>query len=222
MIELVLIAALAQTPDDTSIPIIEQTHGSLTLDVSVGGSFYDDILGEDISSKIFWTIGIGYELPVTDTGILSFEFEFSKHNGDANGSFDVSFGNSRKYNYNVAWDGDVSSNVFMFNVMWTQTLFSPNHYGFAPYLGVGIGYADNDGNLDVSVTNRYFDYKVTEHFDVSNGGFAWQVMGGIGWRFDEHSKVYLGGRYVDLGTLDDALDIDLDSMVVELGYTYSF
>ena len=221
MIELVLIAALAQPGDTPEITVVESTNGSLTLDLSVGGSFYDDILGEDMSSKVFWTIGIGYELPVTDTGMLSFEFEFSQHNGDASGSFNafgLSKGGSR---ININWNGDVQSNVFMFNTMWTQTLGSDNHYGLLVYGGLGIGYADNEGTLDGTATFPY-QRPVSLHLEVSDGGFAWQVLGGIGWRFDAHSKVYLGGRYADLGTLNDALDIDLDSLVVELGYTYSF
>lgn len=216
---LIAIMALSQPDDTPEIVPVEASNGSLTLDVSFGVSSYDDILGEDISSKIFWTIGIGYELPVTDTGMLSFEFEFSQHNGDANGSFDLfGFGNG---GVNVNWDGDVQSNVYMFNVMYTQMLFSDNQYGFGPYLGFGVGYADNEANVDGTATFPYQD-PVFLRVEASDGGFAWQVMGGIAWRFDEHSKIYLGGRYADLGTLDDALDIDLDSLVVEFGYSYSF
>ena len=220
MIELVLIAALAQTEDTPEIVPVADTHGSLTLDVSVGGSFYDDILGEDISSSIFWSIGIGYELPVTDTGMLS--FEFTQHNGDANGSFNLPGGiGIGRGGVDVSWDGDVQSNVFMLNGMWTQTLFSNDHNGFLIYGGLGIGYADNEGNVEGTATFPYQDPRFL-HVEASDGGFAWQIMGGIGWRFDEHSKVYLGGRYADLGTLSDAMDIDLDSLVVEFGYSYSF
>ncbi len=219
MIELILIAALAQTEDviDEAPP---EATGHLTLDVSLGGSWMEDILAQDMDAGAFGSIGIGYEWGITDTGAISVEFEYSQHNGDADGSFDV-FGNRGKGGFNVDWRGDVQSDVFMLNAMWTQTLFSDDHNGFLVYLGGGIGYADNDGNLDVTVTRPYHRPK-SKHVSVDDSGFASQIFGGIGWRFDAHSKVYLGGRYANLGTLNDTFGIKVRSLVVELGYSYNF
>ncbi len=221
MIELILIAALAQT----EAPIDEapaESNGHVTLDVSLGGSWMDDILAQDMDAGAFGSIGIGYEWGITDTGAISVEFEYSQHNGDTDGSFDVfAFSQGKGPAANVAWRGDVQSNVFMLNTMWTQTLGSDDHNGFLIYLGAGIGYADNDGNLDVTFTPVYGPTK-TRHFSVDGDGFAWQILGGIGWRFNESHKVYCGGRYADLGTLSDTFDVDVESLVFEVGYSYSF
>ena len=221
---LIAALALAQT-DGTSIAsvdaAVEVPIGHVNIEVSLGGSWIEDIGGQELDPGVFGSIGIGYGLNLTDTGELSFEFEYSQHNGDADGSFDV-FSRRGKSGYNVAWDGDVESNVFMFNVMWAQTVGSDDHNGFGPYLGFGVGYADNDGNLDVSGTRLYHDSKKTEHISVSDSGFAWQVFGGVFYRFNENSKIYLGGRYADLGTLYEPLSLEVESLVVEFGYTHSF
>lgn len=218
---LMAIMALAQT-DDTSITSVEQDNGRLTLDVSLGASWVDDLFGQELDPGVFGSIGIGYELTVTDTAMVSVEFEYSQHNGDASGSFDVFREIGKGGDYNIAWNGDVQSHVFMLNGMWTQTLFSDNLNGFLVYGGLGIGYADNSGNLDLMRTGRYNKSDKTRHFDASDGGFAWQALFGIGWRFNERSKVYVGGRYADLGMLHDALDLDVESLVFEVGYTISF
>ncbi len=220
---LMVVLALAQTEDEIIVPVEEAANGHFIVDVSLGGSWMDDILGQDMDAGAFGSIGIGYELGITDTGSLTLELEYSQHNSDADGSFDV-FGRSmgKGQAANVAWRGDVQSDVLMLNAMWTQTLFSDDHNGFLVYLGGGIGYADNDGNLDVSITRKYHDSKKSKHVSVDDSGFASQIFGGIGWRFDAHSKVYLGGRYANLGTLNDTFGIKVRSLVVEAGYSYSF
>ena len=222
MIELILIAALAQTETDVVIDEAPpEATGHLTLDVSLGGSWMEDILAQDMDAGAFGSIGIGYEWGITDTGAISVEFEYSQHNGDADGSFDV-FGNRGKGGFNVDWRGDVQSDVFMLNFMWTQTLFSDDHNGFLVYLGGGIGYADNDGNLDVTITRLHHKSDRSKHVSVDGSGFASQVFGGIGWRFNASHKVYCGGRYADLGTLNEALNIEVESLVFEVGYSFSF
>ena len=222
-----LIAALAlgQTGngDIASVEAIEGAPiGHVNVDVSLGGSWMEDILGQELDADIFGSIGIGYGLNLTDTGELSFELEFAQHNGGADGSFNIGGDYGKGYGYNVAWDGDVESNVFMLNVMWAQTLGSDDHNGIGPYLGFGVGYADNEGTLDVSVTSLYHDSKKTKHVSVSDSGFAWQVFGGVFFRFNENSKIYLGGRYADLGDLYEPLSLEVESLVIEFGYTHSF
>ena len=221
---LALIAALALAQTDGTSPVVAAEEESIVhgnIDVSLGGSWLEDIGGQELDGDIFGSIGIGIGLNLTDTGELSFEFEFTQHNGDADGSFDV-FSKRGKSGYNVAWDGDVESNVFMFNIMYAQTLWGDGHNGFGPYLGFGVGYADNDGNLDVSVTRLYHDSKKTKHVSVSDSGFAYQVFGGVFFRIDENSKIYLGGRYAHLGDLYAPLSLEIESLVVEFGYTFSW
>ena len=217
---LIAIMALAQT--DGVDPPPAKDNGRLILDLSLGGSWFDDILGEDIDPGAFGSIGIGYEWNVTDTGAVSVELEYSQHNGDSSGSTTFGGGTlSRIGQRTVAWDGDVRSQVLMINGMWTQTLWSEDHNGFLVYGGAGVGYADNEVDVDFTFT-RLQARSDTRRIGVSDSGFAWQVLGGIGWRFDAHSKVYLGGRYADLGTLNDGFDIDVESLVFEIGYSYSF
>ncbi len=219
---LMVVLALAQTDDTSIAPVEEAANGHFTIDVSLGGSWMEDILAQDMDAGAFGSIGIQYGWNVTDTGELSVELEYSQHNGDADDSFNIaSLSRGKGRAANVAWRGDVQSDVLMLNAMWTQTLFSDDHNGFLIYLGGGIGYADNDGNLDATFTPVYGRAK-TRHVSVDDSGFASQIFGGIGWRFDAHSKVYLGGRYANLGTLSDTFGVDVDSLVVEVGYSYSF
>ena len=74
---LIAIMALAQT--DGMDPPPAKDSGRLILDLSLGGSWFDDILGEEIDPGAFGSIGIGYEWNVTDTGAVSIELEYSQH-----------------------------------------------------------------------------------------------------------------------------------------------
>ena len=218
---LIAALALAQT-DGTDIGTVEaievEANGHFIVDISLGVSFMDDILGQDMDAGAFGSIGIGYEWGITDTGSLSIELEYSQHNGDADDSFDITaLSRGKGPAGNVAWRGDVQSDVLMLNAMWRQMVFGNCFL----YLGGGFGYAENDGNLDVTFTPAYGRVK-TRHVSVDDSGFASQIFGGIGLQLGAHSKVYLGGRYANLGTLNDTFGIEVRSLVVELGYSYSF
>jgi opacity protein-like surface antigen len=222
MIELVLIAALAQTETaiDEAPPL--KDNGHLFLDFSGGANWYEDIANQDMGSGGFGSIGIGYEWGITDTGSVSVELEYSQHNGNTSDSFNVFAESGKGRGLNVEYYGDLSSHVFMLNGMWDQALFSDDHNGFGVYAGAGIGVSYNRGNLSYTVSRLYHHSKKSAKVYDTSTDFAWQIMGGIRWQFNENWRLYTGGRYADLGSIADPLDLDVESLVWEIGLRWSF
>ncbi|MEE4659709.1 MAG: outer membrane beta-barrel protein [Halieaceae bacterium] len=108
----------------------------------------------------------------------------------------------------------------------TNSLFVNAYYDFktstnwTPFIGVGIGYSNVD--VDYSPSNVGI---IDEDDDV----FAWQVMGGVSYAFNEQFELTGSVRYretdeADLNSdlLPASFDIETESLIVDLGIRYNF
>ncbi len=212
------VLAQAEAPVESAPPA---DTGHLFLDLSLSANWYEDIANQDMGSGGFGSIGIGYEWGITDTGSVSVEIEYSQHNGNTSDNFSV-LTRGKGRGLDVSYYADLTSHVFMLNGMWDQALFSDDHNGFGVYAGAGIGVSYNRGNLAYTITRMHHHSKKSAKVYDTSTDFAWQIMGGIRWQFNESWRLYTGGRYADLGSIADPLDLDVESMVWEIGLRWSF
>jgi opacity protein-like surface antigen len=94
-------------------------------------------------------------------------------------------------NYNAS----VSSAVFLANGYFDIGTW----YGFTPYIGAGVGVADNivRGLTDVGTTTGGFGF-APDHSSLS---FAWAAMAGIGYAITPNLRLEMGYRYLNMGTV---------------------
>jgi len=75
-----------------------------------------------------------------------------------------------------------------------------------PYLGAGLGYAS---------TKVRFNPSGVGIADDSDGSFAWQLIGGLGYQLSDTIELYADYRYFDGGTATVALDLLPGDLSVE-------
>jgi opacity protein-like surface antigen len=92
------------------------------------------------------------------------------------------------------YTGSVSSAVFMANGYVDLGTWA----GLTPYVGVGVGIANNKfSNLvDQSIGNSGFGYSSAS----SKTNFAWAAMAGLSYAVSQNLKLEMGYRYLNLGT----------------------
>lgn len=89
--------------------------------------------------------------------------------------------------------GSVSSAVFLANGYFDIGTW----YGFTPYVGGGVGFADNffKGVTDTGEAGG-FGFAA----DHSSLNFAWAAMAGVGFAITPNLRLELGYRYLNMGT----------------------
>ena len=100
----------------------------------------------------------------------------------------------------------LSSTVALANIY----LEAGKYYGFAPYIGAGLGAARNNLSNWRSTTPAT---NVSERTDWS---FAWALMAGVGYQVSDSLVFDLGYRYLDLGDIESGPDLADDRFNVEL------
>ncbi len=108
----------------------------------------------------------------------------------------------------------------------TETIFVNGFYDFrndskwVPFVGVGIGYA----TVDVS-----YEPSNVAIIDDDDDVFAYQLMAGLAYQLNDQIAVSASLRYRDYeeATVNSSLlpaefDIELDEMVYDVGFRYSF
>lgn len=115
--------------------------------------------------------------------------------------------------------GEASSTAVMLNGYHDFATGTP----IVPYLGAGVGYAWND-------LSDYGVQAVPNVLDDDDSGFAWQLIGGVGYDVTSRATISLDYRYFSTsadvtsspatGSTDS--EVDLDSHTVMLGLRYRF
>lgn len=112
--------------------------------------------------------------------------------------------------------GEVSTTYFMVNGYYDFETTT----AWTPYIGAGIGV----GAVDV-------DYSPSDVgiIDDDATAFAYQVIGGVDYAFNDSSSVFAAGRYrgtsdveVDVALFPGELEIENRGFLAEIGYRYSF
>jgi len=208
---LAAVMAIGQSPDGGS-------EGQLFLEFSGGVNWYEDALNVSIDSGGFISFGVGYEWELNPTLYISVEGEYSYHDGDAQGSFEIC---EDYYCRDVRFDGDLESHAFMINVGLRQALFGDGgHDGFFVYGILGIGISRNEG--EVTFTGSSHKSLSSQTFKASGNELAWQAGLGAGYQFNSHWSAKGGVRYFDGGSVVDDLGIDAESFILEFGFSYGF
>ncbi|MBR7651991.1 outer membrane protein [Brucella oryzae] len=115
----------------------------------------------DLDKNIVPSVGIGYQ--------------FTDHlRGD------VTFGYSKQ-----SFD-DYDVEVRSWDMMANAYVDLGNYYGFTPYLGAGLGFA----NVRYSIDTAYGDYKLDDDYRL-----AWALMAGVGIDVASNIKLDIGYRY---------------------------
>ncbi len=210
----VMMGQVEEVPDEYSM-FVEFTGGiNFPSDVNFLGT---DI---DLDEGGFFSLGIGLQNEINPTLNWSLELEYSYHNADVDGSFKCD--EEGEYCKTVSYDGDITSHAFMINAVLTQALFVDNEGAdafFFVYGGGGVGISHNRGKANIHVDGYY---PFSRAYKVSTNSLAWHFLFGIGYQFSPTWTVKTGGRYFDGGEVSDALDIDAESWVWELGVSWGF
>jgi opacity protein-like surface antigen len=114
---------------------------------------------------------------------------------------------------------DIASVMYMANIYKDFDLFSTSFANFKPYLGVGVGIAQ-ETDVDATVNG------VKQEFS-DNNRFAYQALTGINWYYRSGWFAGLGLRYMDAGKprLDGNtgdLKVDYDGLSTELKIGFKF
>ena len=149
------------------------------------------------------------------------ELEYSQHNGSTTDNFNV-FAEKGKGGFNVEYYADLTSHVFMLNGMWDQALFSDDHNGFGVYAGAGIGVSYNRGDLSYSITRMVHHTKKSGKIYDTSTALAYQFFAGVRLQVNDSLRFYLGVKYADLGSIAAPLDLDVESLALEIGVRWSF
>jgi opacity protein-like surface antigen len=103
--------------------------------------------------------------------------------------------------------------------------------GFTPYMGFGVGFADNSYSRSRLTAGSTTLVTINGH---SNTEFAWQAAAGVSYSFTQNWAIDVGYHYVDMGTAQTgsvvgaapgsgpALTGDLQAHEVTVGLRYSF
>jgi opacity protein-like surface antigen len=101
-----------------------------------------------------------------------------------------------------------------------------NWWGFTPYIGAGIGANLLIQDANVQWAPALWPYDVTIFHSHDRVNFSYAAMAGVSYDIDEHWKVDLGYRWINLGRID-GYDIynryisrDLLSNQLRLGFRY--
>ncbi|MCO7738301.1 porin family protein [Brucella intermedia] len=151
--------------------------------VEVGSGWYlrGDI-GYNISSKVkvqtetaFWSASQGYDLDKNVVPSVGVGYQFTD-----NLRGDVTFGYSKQ-----SFD-DLDVDVRSWDMMTNAYVDLGNYYGFTPYLGAGLGFA----NVRYSIDTVYGAYKADDDYRL-----AWALMAGVGIDVASNIKLDVGYRY---------------------------
>lgn len=151
--------------------------------VEVGSGWYlrGDI-GYNLSSKVkiqeetpFWNASESYDLDKNVVPSVGIGYQFTD-----NLRGDVTLGYSKQ-----SFD-DYDVDVRSWDMMANAYVDLGNYYGFTPYLGAGLGFA----NVRYSIDTAYGDYKSDDDYRL-----AWALMAGVGIDVASNIKLDIGYRY---------------------------
>ena len=116
-------------------------------------------------------------------------------------------------------DSDIASVMYMANIIKDFNGFSTSFANFKPYVGIGIGLAQ-ETDIDASVNGNKREFS-------ENNRFAYQALGGINWYYKSGWFAGAGLRYMDAGKpkLDGSagdLEVDYDGLSAELKLGFRF
>lgn len=77
-------------------------------------------------------------------------------------------------------------------------------YGFSPFLGAGVGFADNRLSGFTGQNLGYADYPSPGSVGYANGSrtsFAWALMAGVDFNISANLRLELGYRYLNFGSI---------------------
>lgn len=114
---------------------------------------------------------------------------------------------------------DIASVIYMANVYKDFDLFSTSFANFKPYIGLGVGTAQ-ETDVDITVDG------VKQEFSDKNR-FAYQALTGINWYYKSGWFAGLGLRYMDAGRPrlngnSGDLKVDYDGLSTELKVGFRF
>lgn len=179
-----------------------------------------DVLGNvnvdneyDTGYALSGTVGYDYG-QVWQYGGLRSELELSYRENDIDGHDVAALGGAQPGS-----TGDAATTALMLNGYHDFSTGTP----FRPYIGAGVGYA-------WSSLSDYGIQAIPNVLDDDDSGFAWQLIGGVG--YDVTSNVTLSVDYRYFSTSADVTssaatgstdsEVDLDSHTVMLGLRYRF
>lgn len=94
------------------------------------------------------------------------------------------------------YSADITSAVFLANGYVDLGTW----YGLTPFVGVGLGFANNRVSNMVDVDHQLGGYGYAG--DKSKTNFAWALMAGLGYNVSQNLKLELGYRYLNLGDVE--------------------
>ncbi|WP_176037974.1 outer membrane protein [Brucella tritici] len=151
--------------------------------VEVGSGWYlrGDI-GYNISSKVklqaetpFWSGSQSFDLDKNVVPSIGIGYQFTD-----NLRGDVTLGYSKQ-----SFD-DLDVDVRSWDMMANAYVDLGNYYGFTPYLGAGLGFA----NVRYSIDTASGEYKTDDDYRL-----AWALMAGVGIDVASNIKLDIGYRY---------------------------
>jgi opacity protein-like surface antigen len=163
---------------------------------------------KSISDTAFVRVGLGYQFNNWFRADLTGEYRIGSHiqgvQSFNQGFFFTPATADRSYDN---YSGNIAHAVLMANGYVDLGTWNR----ITPYLGVGLGYAYHfvSGLHDYGGVSSF----APGQFGISGlgyapsrttGSFAWAVMAGLGYNVNEHLKLDIGYRYLDLGTAKSA------------------
>lgn len=114
-------------------------------------------------------------------------------------------------------EGDYASLLLMANAYYEITELETSFAKFRPYVGIGLGFAEEiDADLSDG-SNREYD----------SDGFAYQFLAGVKWRYASGFTAGLGVRHTRAGRIslkgdDGDLDVDYNPWAFTMSVGYRF
>ena len=178
---------------DAGIGIHQIRGTSSTFAAPVPGFQYDSA---SLGDTAFLGIGAGYQFNSWFRADLTGEYRSSaRFDGvesyDAQGNAALCSGGLRCPD---VYTGSVRSAVFLANGYVDLGTW----YGLTPYVGAGVGLAHNMSGIttDRAIGNTGGGYSN----GAANSNFAWALMTGVAYNVNQHLKLELGYRYLNLGS----------------------
>lgn len=118
-----------------------------------------------------------------------------------NEKFRTDLGFEYRGNYTVKDDDDVNNNIKAklksYSVMLTGYYDIMNYNGFTPFVGLGMGWAQNKTSSSV-----YYDYDDNQSFNLTSSkenNFSWKFIAGAKYAINESIDVLAQYQFADMG-----------------------
>lgn len=127
-------------------------------------------------------------------------------------------------NTTTKYDGAKFTNS-RFSVMPTATYYFTNSSKLVPFLGAGIGYASNKEKTSFSgMRNGTFDPLLVQDTEITKGGLAWKVRGGVTYMVTQSLGINLGVSYDQFSSKETIMNkefkTNINTFGVNVGFSY--